>query len=78
MENQTPVFGGQTSQTQPLFANDQWVYCLSASIEQLDSQHSQQVTITYLSDISFDYQFILIVTLYSPIVAWSLNFLHTK
>jgi hypothetical protein len=78
MENQTPVFVGQTSQTQPLFANDQWAYCLSASIEQLDGQHSQQVTITYLIIISFGYQFILIATLYSPIMAWSLNFFAHK
>jgi hypothetical protein len=63
------VFGGQTSQTQPLFANDQWAYCLSASMEQLDGQHSQQVTITYLLDICFDYWFILIVTLYNPVLA---------
>jgi hypothetical protein len=64
------VFGGQTSQTQPLSANDQWAYCLSvsASMEQLDGQHSQQVTITYLLDICFDYWFILIVTLYNPVL----------
>jgi hypothetical protein len=78
MENQTPVFGGQTSQTQPLFANDQWAYCLSASIEQLDGQHSQQVTITYLIDISFGYQFILILLCTAQLWHGVSIFLHTK